>query len=201
MKIVENILKIRLPKTDLRVLDIIRKRFSPRIFSSDIIPQNDIDMIIEGARLAPSARNYQPWFFYQVRIGTTEYEKLFECINERNFWAKTAPVIIVACCDNTEHQDKINRWAQYDLGSAVMSLIFQATELKYSCRQIGTFDWIKVKNKFSIPDPFQPFVLIALGKIGSEDDYQKADKVIIEKELIPSSRKSVVTNNLKMRAG
>ncbi len=199
MKIVEEILKTRLPKTNLLVLDAIKNRFSPRVFSSDSIPQENIEIILEAARHAPSGRNYQPWFFYYVKQGTKEYEKLFTCIPERNFWAKTAPVIIVACCDPTDPKEVKNRWALYDLGASVMSLILEATELKYSCRQIGSFDWGKTKQEFSIPDPYEPFTLIAIGKMGTEDDYQKADKEIVEKELVPNPKKTKISENLKIR--
>ncbi len=196
MLITERIKQIRIPPTNFPVLDNIKKRFSPRIFSSTPIPQSDLDAIFEASRLAPSGRNHQPWFFYLARAGTTEYAKLFTCIPERNMWAKTAPVIIIACYDPIEPKDETNRWAIYDLGAAVMSLVLQATELNYACRQIGSFDWTKTKQEFSIPDPLLPFTLIAIGKMGTEEDYQKADPEIIQKELVPNPRKPKIYQDL-----
>ena len=192
MGIVDDIKKVRTPVTQLPVLGSIKKRFSPRVFSSDSIPQHDLDIIFEAARLAPSGRNHQPWFFYLVHANTQEQQKLFTCIPERNFWAKTAPVIVIACHDPSEPQDSVNRWATYDLGAAVMSLILQATELNYSCRQIGSFDPHKTKQEFAIPDPLQPFTLITLGKMGKEEDYQKAGSEIVQKDLTPSPRKEKI---------
>jgi len=196
MTILDKVKTVRIPSTNLRVLDSIKKRFSPRVFSSEQIPQSDLDIIFEAARLAPSGRNHQPWFFYVTHIKTPEYEKIFSYIPERNFWAKTAPVIIIACYDPTEPKDGNNRWATYDLGASVMSLVLQATELNYYCRQIGSFDWDKMKQEFSIPDPLQPFTLIAVGKIGTEEIYQKADQETVQKELEPNSKKPKIYQNL-----
>ena len=197
MSIVENINKIRTPQTSLPVLECIKKRFSPRVYSAEPIPETDLEIIFEAARLAPSARNYQPWFFYVARRGTPEFEKLFACVPDINLWAKTAPVIIVACYDPSEPKDITNRWATYDLGAAVMSLILQATELNYACRQIGLFDQGKTKQVFSIPDPLLPYVLIAMGKMGTEEDYQRAGEELIQRELDPRPRKTKIFEDLK----
>lgn len=180
-------------------MDVFKKRFSPRVFSADPVPQEDIEIIFEAARLTPSARNLQPWHFYKVLKGSPEHDELFKCIPDRNIWAKTAPVIIVACYDPTEPNDGKNRWAIYDLGASVMSMIIQATDLGYYCRQIGSFDWGKVKSKFSIPDPLVPFTLITIGKIGTEKDFLNAGKEIIEKELSSNTKKVGILDNLNLK--
>ncbi len=197
MSIVENINKIRTPQTSLPVLECIKRRFSPRVYSAEPIPEADLEIIFEAARLAPSARNRQPWFFYVARQDTAEYEKLFTCIPDINQWAKTAPVIILACSDPTEPIETTNRWALYDLGAAVMSLVLQATELNYACRQIGIFDREKTKQSFSIPNPLSPYLLIAIGKMGTEEDYRRADPELIKKELDPKPRKAKIYEDLK----
>lgn len=196
MTIIKDIKNIRIPDTKLPVMNCIKKRFSPHIFSSSPVSKNDLKTIFEAARLAPSAKNYQPWFFYYVEKETLSYEKLFSCISERNFWAKTAPIIIIACYNPTNPNGEKNEWANYDLGAAVMSLVLQATELNYSCRQMGIFDCEKTKKEFSIPDPFLPFILIALGKMGSEEDYQEADKEIVEKDLLSNPKKDKIFQEL-----
>ena len=47
-------------------LELTKKRFSARNYKSDKVEQDKIDYIIEIARLAPSAVNYQPWHFMVV---------------------------------------------------------------------------------------------------------------------------------------
>ena len=50
----------------MNFLELTKKRFSVRNYKSDRVEQDKIDYIIECARLAPSAVNYQPWHFMVV---------------------------------------------------------------------------------------------------------------------------------------
>jgi nitroreductase len=196
MNLVEKIIKKRTPKTVYNLIGSIRHRFSPRVFSSDKIPAKHLEIIFEASRLAPSGRNYQPWFFYWISKGSNSYKKIISCIPEGNRWAFSAPIIIIACYDETDSIDKINKWAKYDLGASVISMIFQAQELGYYCRQIGSFDSKKTKDIFNIPESLTPFILITLGKIGTNEDYKKTDKEIIEKELSSWNRKKKIAQEL-----
>jgi len=196
MNLLQEIVNKRTPKTLHNLIGSISQRFSPRVFSSHRIPDKHLEIIFEAARLAPSGRNNQPWFYYWIKKGSRLYKKLESCIPERNSWAFSAPLIIIACYDQTDSIDKINKWAKYDLGASVISIILQAQELGYYCRQIGTFDSNKTKDVFNIPQSLNPFILIAIGRIGTDDDYQKSDKEIIKKELLPWNRKKKIDREL-----
>lgn len=192
------IIDLRRPKTRLDIIPAIKNRFSPRVFSSDAISKADLRRIFEAARLAPSGRNHQPWQFYIVRKGSKAYPELTKNIPERNIiWAKTAPVIVVACYDPSEPTDGINKWAQYDLGQAVSAMVIQAQEDGIYARQMGSFDAAGVAATFKLPKTCLPLVLIALGKIGREDDYAEADPLIVEKELQPWARKESIVIELE----
>jgi nitroreductase len=52
---------------DSKVLKVIKQRRSIRDFSDKEIEQEKLDIILESARLAPSATNSQDWFFYVVK--------------------------------------------------------------------------------------------------------------------------------------
>jgi nitroreductase len=193
----QEILNIRKPQPRFDVLECIAKRFSPRIFNNQQIPQDDMDRIFEAARLAPSGRNFQPWIYYWMRQGSKAYEDMKTCLPERNGWALTAPVFILTAYNPEDPVDGVNKWAAYDLGQANMSLILQAQELGYYARQIGSFDAEKAQQIFQISSPNKALVLIAMGKIGSDEDYAKADQIIIDKELARSERKTNIATELK----
>lgn len=192
MSIVEDILNIRAPKPRHSVLGPISKRFSPRVFGDEIVQSNHIKSIFEAARWTPSGRNNQPWFFYCVKKNTNSYEEIKQCIPERNGWAFSAPLIIMACFNPTEPQGTQNIWAQYDLGAAVISLILQAQEFGYYSRQIGSFDTKKAGKLSFVKKPNIPFVLIAMGKMGNEKEYSQTNKSYVDKDLTPSGRKDVI---------
>lgn len=50
-----------------KVFDVIKERASVRDYADTPIEHEKLDLILESARLAPSASNTQPWRFYVVR--------------------------------------------------------------------------------------------------------------------------------------
>ena len=59
-------------------LELARKRCSIRKYAPKNVEQEKIDYILEAARLAPSAVNYQPWYFVWVQSAEGK-AKLQEC--------------------------------------------------------------------------------------------------------------------------
>jgi len=49
------------------LLEFIKNRRSIRSFQDKYVPDNEIQMILEAGRWAPSASNKQPWEFYLIR--------------------------------------------------------------------------------------------------------------------------------------
>lgn len=191
----DKIVKIHQPRPEYKVISEIAKRWSPRYYSQEKIPTEHINIIFEAARWAPSGHNYQPWYFYFVKKGTGTYNKLFSTLDAYNkSWAKTAPLLILACAITTNVEGK-NIYAFYDLGAAVFSLILQTQSLGYHSRQMALFDKQKVKKYFKLEKNREPYVIIAMGKIG---DYKKASKQIVDYELDPRPRKTDLVKELKM---
>ncbi len=176
-----DIINIHKPRPDYKVIEEIADRWSPRHYSSKKISQDHLKTIFEAARWAPSGHNQQPWQYYVVRKGTNSYTKLFSTLEEYNqSWSKTAPILILACVITVDNHGKKNRFAYYDLGASVLSLVLQAQSLGHYSRQMGLFDKEKVKKYFKLDKDLDPFIIIALGKIG---DYKKASKQVVEYEL------------------
>ena len=171
------------------IIKELKNRFSPRFFSGESLNKLTLDSMFEAARWAPSAYNFQPWYFYFANKNTLSYKNIISCLPERNKWAETSSTLIIACYIK-KRENKTNRYAKYDLGSAVMSMIIQAQSLGVKCRQIGIFNHKKVIELLDIKKEQEPFVIIAVGKIG---DYQKIDKDLLAKELHKRERKTSIT--------
>lgn len=187
MTTLKDILSIHLPQPRYNILKEISQRWSPRFYSDKKIPFNHIQRIFEAARFTPSGHNYQPWYFYYTKKGAESYQKLFSTLDKYNqSWAGTAPILILACAV-TKNKDGKNPFAYYDLGAAVLSLILQSQSLGYFARQMGLFDKDKVKKIFKLDKILDPYIIIALGKIG---DYHKAPQNIIGLEIDPRPRKT-----------
>ncbi|VVA43307.1 conserved hypothetical protein [Candidatus Roizmanbacteria bacterium] len=188
----QEIIKIRKQQVRYPLIQPIADRFSPRHFSSEKIPNKVIDSIFEAARLAPSGHNYQPWFFYWTRNTGRTFEKIISCFPQSNYWAKTASVLIVACYLPTI-DGKRDKYALYDLGASVMSLILQAQHLGFYARQIGNCDTKKLKELLNLNKDHKPFVVVALGKIG---DYSKVEEIYLKKDSQPNIKKTDITKNI-----
>lgn len=77
-------------------LELARKRCSIRKYAPKNVEQEKIDYILEAARLAPSAVNYQPWYFVWVQSAEGK-AKLQECYPRE--WFKQAPYYLIVCGD------------------------------------------------------------------------------------------------------
>ena len=188
----KKLIEFKKTKSKFPIIKELKLRFSPRLFKEEKISDKILNSMFEATRWAPSAYNYQPWYFYWTHQNTPAYKKMFSSLSERNQWAKTAPILIVACYLK-EHEQKINRFAEYDLGLAVMSMITQAQSSGIHTRQMGLFDNKKLQKTLSIPKEYVPFIVLAVGKIG---DYQKISQDLLERELQKRERKTNISKKL-----
>lgn len=186
----------KMPHSNKPLLKPIKERFSPRVFSDEPIAEEHIQTILEAARLTPSARNLQPWYFYYSHKGSQGYAKLLKGIPDMNRWCETAPLLILATYDESSPDGDINQWARYDLGAACMSLVLQAQSMGYYSRQIGLFDAGVVKNELNLPTSRIACVIIAIGKLGTTHDWDKVGEAHREKEKKGWERKDAVGERL-----
>lgn len=181
----DEIIRIRKPRPNHPIIKEIANRFSPRYFSKDTVKKIDIDTIFEAARFAPSGWNFQPWYFYWTEKGNSFYNRIVSCLTKYNHFAKTAPILIIACFIKKFKGKK--SYYRHDLGAAVMSLVLQAQHLGYYCRQMGQFNKNELKKMLNLNSIHNPFVIIALGKLG---DYRNIDEELLKRELELKPRKN-----------
>lgn len=188
----KQIIDLKKPKLKTDVIDVLKNRFSPRVFSEEEVKNEDLIKIFEAARWTPSSSNRQPWFFYIAKNSSIDFEKILRCLNESNYWAKQAGCLVVGCYFGEDQMGK-NNYAQYDLGQAVMSLIIQAQSLGYYSHQMGGFNKNMIKEILAIKSPVFPWVVIAIGKIGN---YSKADQILIDKDNKERKRKEIISQEI-----
>lgn len=155
------------------IIDEIKNRWSPVIFSDKPVEEEKIFSLFEAARWAPSSFNEQPWaFIYATKKNCEAYENLLSCIFEGNAeWAKNAPLLILVLAkSNFSRSGKPNRHAWFDVGHAVSNLSAQATAMDLFLHQMGGFDSIKTREIFSIPETHEPVVAIAVGYLGNTEN-------------------------------
>ncbi|NMB02146.1 MAG: nitroreductase [Firmicutes bacterium] len=144
---------------------LVHDRYSVRTFSDRPVEKETILKILDAARLAPSAVNFQPWHFIVV---TAEDLRASICEGYRGEWLRGAPVIIVACGD---HETSWKRrdgkdHADVDVAIAVDHMILAATALGLGTCWVCAFDSKHVHSILELPLNLEPVALIPLGYPG-----------------------------------
>ena len=65
--------------------------------------------------------------------------------------------------------ERVNPLALYDAGQAVALLTVQATAQGMAIRQMAGFDKEQVRGACGVPDPYDPFVVMAIGYAGDPE--------------------------------
>jgi nitroreductase len=146
-------------------LDTIQKRCSLKAhISKREIESEKINIILEAGRLAPSARNYQPWRIIVVQDRKV-IERLVKAFSESNQVIIDAPVILVVC--GRAGDDVIKNGLEYylfDVGLAVENMVLAATELGIITHLMTAFDESMVKQILHIPEDVRALVATPLAR-------------------------------------
>jgi nitroreductase len=148
----------------MSVLDIIRKRRSVRKYKGDPVPEDVLARVLEAARLAPSAKNFQPWKFIVVRDRAMK-RKLAKASFEQYFMSDAG--IVVAACGFPEkaypRQGRyMNSWP-IDVAIAFEHLILQAAEEGLGTCWIGAFDEAEVRGVLGVSEEARVLAMTPLG--------------------------------------
>lgn len=177
-------------ESDSKKLDsMFLERWSPRAFSSEPISGEDLNTLFEAARWSPSCFNEQPWHYVYAK-SERDLARFQSILVEANqVWASHAPVLVIAFSKNQfAHNNKANRWADFDSGAAWMSLTLQANKLGLHCHGMGGFDQDKAYQITNVDaDKYTAICVIAIGKMIPPDTLPPD---LQEKE-IPSNRKPI----------
>jgi nitroreductase len=143
------------------VSEAIRQRYSCRHYQDKPLEQDQLAVVLEAVRQAPSAKNLQDWRLVVVTDKQTK-KKLAAAANNQTF-LEEAGAIIVACTVS----DHVMRCGQavgpIDVAIALEHIALQATELGLATCWIGSFYPDKVKPIVGIPDEVAIVELMALG--------------------------------------
>jgi nitroreductase len=148
----------------MSVLEIIRDRRSVRRYTGDPVPEAALARVLEAARLAPSAKNLQPWKFVVVRDRATKIG-LAKAAFEQYFMSE-ADIIIAACGFPDKAYPRqgrfMNSWP-IDLTIAFEHIILQAAEEGLGTCWIGAFEEAAVKVLLGVPDGVRVMAMTPLG--------------------------------------
>jgi len=173
----------------MTLIELIKSRISIRQYSSKKVEDEKLAYILECARLAPSAVNYQPWQLLVIKNEDVK-QLIQECYQAK--WLAEAPVYIVACTDTAQSWKRSfdgKDHADIDIAIAVEHICLAAAEQGLGTCWVCNFDVQKCSKVLNLPDNIHPAVLIPIGytqQTISRNPHRKSkDEIIkiIEKKL------------------
>lgn len=146
----------------LDVFEAVKTRRSVRRYKDISVEKEKLAMILEAARLSPSAKNNQPCHFVVVSDRAIR-ERLLPAYTRE--WFIEAPVIIVACSYPDlawSRMDGESYW-KVDAAIAVQNMILVAQEIGLGTCWVAAFDEGKVKDALGIPKEVRVIAMVPLG--------------------------------------
>lgn len=152
------------------------ERRSVRSFSDKPIDKKIVLELLNAARMAPSAVNYQPWRFF-VCTSDEIKQRIVESY-PRN-WFKSAPLYIVACADKSQSWKRPSDEKDHgsiDVAIAVTHLMLKATERGLGTCWVCNFDAAILKEALNLDKVLEPVAIIPLGYPDPSKINTKAEK-------------------------
>src|SRR3954453_20322463 len=114
----------------METLEAIRARRNVRQFTDQAIPNADLDRILAAGRLAPSAKNWQPWNFVVV-IDREQLGRLSEVWQGGAHIAGAAAAIALPLPVLDDSRRRLV--ARFDLGQTAAFIQLAAADLGVGC--------------------------------------------------------------------
>ena len=146
-------------------------RWSPRAMSGEAIPEEELVVLFEAARWAPSSANHQPWRMLYARRDTPHWPLFFDLLAEGNKgWCHAAAALVVFISRTVTDQGKSLRTHSYDTGAAWENFALQGILRGLVVHGMGGFDYGRAKSTLAVPDDFEVEAMAAVGKPGRIED-------------------------------
>jgi nitroreductase len=147
---------------------LLASRWSPTAFDpSHETTEEQVRLLLEAARWAPSAGNAQPWAFVVGRRGDRDHGRLVRHLAPSSRrWAPAADLLIANLSHRlVEGTDwAFSEFSDYDLGQAVAHLTVQARALGLHVRQFRAFDRDGLHEEFGVPAHWEVTTMCAVGR-------------------------------------
>lgn len=143
--------------------ELAKKRVSVRDYTLQPIEEEKLGLILEAARMAPSAVNYQPWRFVVISSEQGR-EAVYRCYPRE--WIRPAPLFILVCgnhdeswtrkSDNKDHLD-------VDMGIVIEHICLAAADVELGTCIICNFDTTLCRSLFHLPENMEPIAFVSIG--------------------------------------
>lgn len=160
----------------MNFLEISSKRYSCRNYTNQSVSAEDLNYILECARIAPSAVNLQPWRFYVITTESLRND-VISCYKRE--WIAQAPVYIV--CTIRHDEEWVRRMdgkahGNIDIAIAAEHIILAAAERGLGSCWVCNFDAARLHSLLSLPEEEEAAVIIPIGHIDTNVEVKRTER-------------------------
>jgi nitroreductase len=176
-------------KADHPIDDIFLNRWSPRAMTGEPISEEELMVLFEAARWAPSSYNNQPWRFLYARRDTEHWRTFFDLLVDFNqTWVKNASALVLfISATHFEFNGKPSATHSFDTGAAWENLALQGSLMGLAVHGMQGFDFERARTALNIP---AEFAVEAMAAIGKPADPESLPEKLLAKET-PSDRRKL----------
>lgn len=146
----------------MSILELIRERYSVRDYLDRQIEPEKLAAVLEAGRLAPTAKNQQPWRAYVLcsEEALAKVRGLTRC-------AFNAPAVIMLTVDETASWHNAFE-PEVDAGDVDAAIVCTHMVLEAAAQGLGTcyvgyFPPTETKKAFALPESERPVLLLPIG--------------------------------------
>lgn len=147
-------------------LELAKKRFSVRKFTSQPVEQEKINLIINSAYVAPTACNNQPQKIFVLNTPGS-IERIRKCTNCHFF----APTAILVCYDKNRcwHREYDNK-SSGDIDASIVTthMMLEASSIGIGSTWVMHFKPEIVRSEFNLPDNIEPVAILMMGYVADD---------------------------------
>lgn len=141
--------------------ELAAARFSVRRFKDKPVEKDKVDIILEAARIAPTAANRQP-----QRILVISEAKGLAKIDACTPYRFAAPLVFLICYDRNECWVRTFDGAdsgEVDASIVTTQMMLQAADIALGTTWVMHFDPVKTREEFALPANIIPIAILPTG--------------------------------------
>ena len=144
-------------------INLANERYSVRKYSNQPVEEDKLEIILNSARKAPSAVNFQPYKIFVVQ-SADKLDAVKACYHRT--WLQDVPVILVIVglhqmgwkrgIDSKDHTD-------IDAAILIDHIMLQATDLGLGTCWVCNYDVDKLRQTLNLKSTEEPIAIVPLG--------------------------------------
>lgn len=146
-------------------VSVVKRRAMIRAYTSDPVPEDVIQRLLEYAVRAPSAGNLQPWEFVVVQDPAVRSQLATAAFGQTS--VASAPVIIATCADiqrmGKKYGTRGSFYSLVDTSFASLLILLGVVEQGLGACFVGAYNPVEVAKILGLPEHVRPVGLITLG--------------------------------------